>query len=96
MLWRQAVVVLGLVQPMMEVEAVFRPGAVTGAMGRAVGHQARLQAAVSPHGPVQVQPCDQRLADVDAFGPVDGIVIHGSEGALKAHSEDQLVLMYVG
>lgn len=96
MLWRQAVVVLGLVQPMMEVEAVFRPGAVTGAVGRAVGHQARLQAAVSPHGPVQVQPCDQRLADVDAFGPVDRIFIHGSEGALKAHSENQLVLMYVG
>lgn len=79
----------------MEVVAVFRPGAVTGAVGRAVGHQARLQAAISPHGPVQVQAGDQRLANVDAFGPVDGIVIHGGEGALKAHGEDQLLLLHV-
>lgn len=37
-LWWKAAVVLGLVQSVMEVEAVFRPGAVTGAVGRAVGH----------------------------------------------------------
>ncbi len=95
-LWWQAVVVLGLVCPVMEVEAVFGPGAVTGAVGRAVGHHARLQAAISPHGPVQVQSGDQRLADVDAFGPVDGVVIHGGEGPLKADGEDQLLLSHVG
>lgn len=37
-LWWKAAIVLGLVQSVMEVEAVFRPGAVTGAVGRAVGH----------------------------------------------------------
>ena len=79
----------------MEVEAVFRPRAVTGAVGWAVGHQARLQAAVSPHGPVQVQSGDQRFANVDALGPVDRTVIHGGEGALKAHGEDQILLLYV-
>ncbi len=80
----------------MEVEAVFRPGAVTGTVGWTVGHQARLQAAVSPHGPVQIQSCDQRLADVDAFGPVDRTIIHGGERALKAHSEDQFLLLNAG
>lgn len=92
----QAVVVLGLVRLVMEVEVVFGPGAVAGAVGRAVGHHAGLQAAISPHGPVQVQSGDQRLADVDAFGPVDGFVIHGGEGALEAHGEDQLLLLEVG
>lgn len=87
--------VLGLVRPEMEVEVVFGPGAVAGAVGRAVGHMAGLQAAVSPHGPVQIQSGDQRLADVDAFGPVDGFVIHGGESALKAHGEDQLLLLHV-
>lgn len=97
MLRGQAVVVLRLVVPVMEVEVVFGPGAVTGAVGRAVGHHARLQAAIPPHGAVQVQPGDQRLADADAFGPVYGIVIiHGCEVALKAHGEDQLLLLHVG
>lgn len=89
-LWQQAVVVLR--RPAMVVVVVLGPGAVAGAVGRAVGHHARLQAAVPPHGPVQVQPGDQRLANVDAFGPVDGFVVHGGEGALKAHGEDQLLL----
>lgn len=75
---------------------MFRPGAVTGAVGRAVGHHARLQAAISPHGPVQVQTGDQWLANVDAFGPVDWTIIHGGKGTLKAHSEDQLLLLHVG
>lgn len=79
----------------MEVVAVFGPGAVAGAVGRAVGHEARLQAAVPPHGPVQVQASDQRLPNVDAFGPVDRIVVHGREGALKADGEDQLLLQRV-
>jgi len=93
----QAVVVLGLVRPVMAgLEVVFRPGALAGAVRRAVGHQAGLQAAVSPHGPVQVQSGDERLANVDAFGPVDRFVLHGGEGALKAHGEDQLLLLGVG
>lgn len=96
MLWGEPVVVLGLVQPVMEVVVVFRARAVTGAVGRAVGHHASLQATISPHGLVQVQSGDQWLSDVDAFGPVNRIVIHGSEGALKAHSEDQLVLLHMG
>ena len=78
----QAAVVLGLQQPVVEVEAVFGPGAVAGAVRRAVGHHAGLQAAVLPHGRVQVQPGDQRLPNVDAFGPMDRIVVHGWEGAL--------------
>lgn len=91
----QAVVVLALVQHVVQLEVVFRPGAVTGAVGRAVGHHAGLQAAIPPHGPVQVQPCDQRLSDVDAFGPVDWIIVHGWEGALKTDCEDQLLLLHV-
>ncbi|TNN36863.1 hypothetical protein EYF80_052974 [Liparis tanakae] len=89
----KAVVVLGLVRPVLEgLEVVFRPGALAGAVRRAVGHQAGLQAAVTPHGPVQVQSGDERLANVDALGPVDRFVLHGGEGALKAHGEDQLLL----
>lgn len=74
---------------------MFGPRAMTGTVGRAVGHQARLKAAISPHGPVQVQSGNQWLANVDAFGPVDGVVIHGGEGPLKADGEDQLLLLYV-
>ena len=37
-LWREAVVVLYLVRPVTEVEVMFRPRAVTGAVGWAVGH----------------------------------------------------------
>lgn len=91
-LWRQAVVVHGLVQGVVEVEPVLRPGAVTWA----VGHVARLQAAVAPHGAVQVQPGDQRLADVNTFGPVDGIVIHAGKVALQAHGEHQVLLLFEG
>lgn len=98
-LWGEAVVVQGLVRPVIGVEVVFGPRAVTRAVtravGRAVGHQAGLQAAISAHGPVEVQSSDQRLSDVDAFGPVDGvIVIHGCKAALKAHGEDQLLLQH--
>lgn len=46
------------------------PRAVTGAVGGAVRHQACLQAAIAPHGPVQVQLGDQRLPDVHLHGPV--------------------------
>lgn len=81
----------GQVLPMKKL--VFEPGAVTGTARGAVGHQARLEAAVLSRGLVKVQPGDQRLADVDGFGPVDGVmVIHGREGALEAHGEDQLLL----
>lgn len=94
---RQAVVVHGLVQAVVEVESVLGPGAVTRAVtravGGAVGHLAGLQAAVAPHGAVQVQPGDQRLADVDAFAPVDGVVVHAGEGALQAHGEHQVLLL---
>lgn len=93
-LWGETAVVLGVVCPVMEVVSVFRTRAVTGTVGRAVGHQAGLQAAVPPHSSVQIQSGNQRLSDADAFGPVDGIVIHGCEGALKAHSEDQLLLWH--
>lgn len=96
MLWGQAVVVLALVLPIMEVEMVLGPWAVTGAVGRAVGHHARLQAAVTPHGSVQVKPGDQRFSDADAFVPVDTVVVHGCEGSLKTHSEDQLLLWQAG
>lgn len=95
---RQAVVVHGLVQGVVEVEPVLGPGAVTRAVtrtvGGAVGHLARLQAAVAPHGAVQVQPGDQRLADVHAFAPVDGVVVHAGVGALQAHSEHQVLLLF--
>lgn len=86
---RQAGAVVGLV---VEVQPVLGPRAVAGAVGRAVGHHARLQAAVPPHGPVQVQTGDQRLLDVHALGPVDGTVVDGDEGSLEADGEDQVLL----
>lgn len=45
---------------------------------------------------MQIQTGDQRLANVDAFCPVDWIIIHGGKGALKAHSEYQLLLLELG
>ena len=82
--------------PVGGVQVVFGPGAMAGAVGRAVGDQAGLQTAVPPHGPVQVQAGDQRPADADAFGPVDGFIVHGGEGSLKAHGKDQLLLLHGG
>lgn len=76
-------------EAVVEVGVVLGPRAVAGA----VGHQARLQAAVPAHRPVEVEPRDQRLSDVDAPGPVDGGVFsHGGKRALKADGEDQLLL----
>lgn len=101
---RQAVVVHDLVQGVVEVQPMLGPGAVTGTVTRAVtravtrtvGHLARLQAAVAPHSAVQVQPGNQRLADVDAFAPVDRVVVHAGEGALQAHGEHQVLLLFGG
>lgn len=88
---REAVVVL--MQPLVEVMVALRARAVTGALRRAVGHHAGLQAAVPSHGLVEVQSGDQWLSDVDAFGPAYGrIILHGCKGALKTHGENQLLL----
>ena len=65
-------------------------GAVAGAVAGAVGHQAGLQTAVPAHGPVQVQPGDERLADVHVGFPVHQLV-QGGEGPLEADCEDQLL-----
>ena len=67
------------------------PRAVARAVAGAVGHQAGLQTAVPAHGPVQVQPGDERLADVHVGFPVHHLV-QGGEGPLEADSEDQLLL----
>lgn len=81
----------------VEVMLVLGPRAVTGALGRAVGHPTGLQAAVPPHGPVEVQTGDQRLSDVDAFGPDYWmIVIQRCKRALKANGENQLLLLQEG
>lgn len=97
LLGRESAVVLDLVQSGNDVEVVFRPGAVTGAVARAVGgavrHQAGVQAAVSSHHSVQVQSSDERFSDVDGFGPVDWVVVtHAGKGALEAYGENQLLL----
>lgn len=91
------VLVLGREAVVDDVEAMFRPRAVTGAVAwavrRAVRHQAGLQAAISSHGSVQVQSGNERFANVDSFGPLDWIIIHADKGALKAYGEYQLLLV---
>lgn len=95
-LGREAVAVLDKVRSRNDVEAMFRPwavtGAVAGAVRRAVRHEAGLQAAISSDGSVQVQSGNERFANVDSFGPVDWIIIHTDKGALKAYGERQLLL----
>lgn len=91
----QAAVVL--VRPVVQVVLVLWARAVAGALGRAVGHHAGLQAAVPPHGPVQVQPGNQRLPDVHAFGPeYRMVIVHGCKRSLKANGENQLLLLREG
>lgn len=82
----------GVVQYLMwtavEMSMVLWPRTVAGADWGTVGHQTGLKAAVPAHSPVQVKTGNKRFTNADALGPVDGIILHCIEGALKAHCKN--------